>query len=189
MVLPPTVSPVYFERRRPSPCTRFPLSVDQWLGVLAISQKYVVEIGVREARAALKAVEDRDELSPAARIRIGWQFGLRDFLDMSAEAAAELDGSHDSDDDEEFDINKCINDDGELEDSEKEECSDELGNSHNHELTTQVRTMLDLHTAASDNTLFSIKRMRSAITHKNRWVMLKMRMPDFVVTPSHHWQY
>lgn len=55
---------------------RHPLDIDEWLGVLEISQKYDIDIGIRQALDTLGSPPIQACLPLTARVRIAWEFRL-----------------------------------------------------------------------------------------------------------------
>jgi hypothetical protein len=64
----------------------WPLTLDEWLGVLELGQKYLVDVAVMQAREKLTSAEALKELSIAAQLRIVWEFRLEDLYETLVEA-------------------------------------------------------------------------------------------------------
>jgi hypothetical protein len=60
---------------------RFPLSIDDWLGVLEIGKKYTVDSAIKEAYHHLTHKDIWDTLSPGALFRIVWEFQMEDLYE------------------------------------------------------------------------------------------------------------
>lgn len=55
---------------------RHPLTVDEWLGILEVSKKYIVEVGTQQALDAITSDATKSILSPCAQLQIVWEFQL-----------------------------------------------------------------------------------------------------------------
>jgi hypothetical protein len=62
---------------------RYPLSIDDWLGVLEIAQKYLIDIAIQQAVDAPTSPRAQAELSPGAQLRICWEFNLSNLYDRA----------------------------------------------------------------------------------------------------------
>jgi hypothetical protein len=69
---------------------RYPLHVDEWLGVLEVAKKYFVDIAIQQSRAALTSTEARALLSPCSHLRIVWEFGLDDLYDEMVDSVLSI---------------------------------------------------------------------------------------------------
>jgi hypothetical protein len=62
------------------------LTLDDWLGVLQISQKYCVDAGVIRAKDQITSSEMSGQLSPAANTHIAWEFNMEDIYEEHVNA-------------------------------------------------------------------------------------------------------
>lgn len=60
---------------------RYPLSLRDWIGVLAISSKYVIAGGVEEAFDVLKIPQNSSRLNPVYKLRLAWEYSLEKWYD------------------------------------------------------------------------------------------------------------
>lgn len=58
-----------------------PLSLSEWIGVLAISTKYCIKDGIQQALYHLRAPKGGDQFCPIFKLRLAWQFLAEDWYD------------------------------------------------------------------------------------------------------------